>query len=261
MPDFEIRRVLTGNRREGRRSLSAYGSHARGVRAEDSGVSGHSGGSGAEPWIALALGRHPTSRQMAVLRAPGWRSGPGLSLRGPWPNSARCHAGSRVEAAGWRRRDQWNAKNAVNSQPSHRHRRRSHRLLGAPWRRRALGRLRPRVGPQSARWVLLVQPDDPEIHHALFLLCASAWQTSAELRHDACRAAEARQSGLKGHASFSPSVTRALSGATVLSGLGGRPSGRALLWVAWWAVSIASGPVHDARRTRDPSRSRSIRGS
>jgi len=32
MPDFPIRRAALGGRREGRRSLSAYGSHARGTR-------------------------------------------------------------------------------------------------------------------------------------------------------------------------------------------------------------------------------------
>src|SRR5260370_32499741 len=32
MPDFQIRRAVLGSRREGRRSLSAYGSHARGTR-------------------------------------------------------------------------------------------------------------------------------------------------------------------------------------------------------------------------------------
>src|SRR5580692_5090002 len=31
MPDFDVRRAMTGTRREGRRSQSAYGSHARGI--------------------------------------------------------------------------------------------------------------------------------------------------------------------------------------------------------------------------------------
>ncbi len=68
MPETEIRRAVVANRREGRRSLSAYGSHARGLRA----VAGDHG------VLGLAKRR---SRPAHAGEAPGgWSAGAALAL-------------------------------------------------------------------------------------------------------------------------------------------------------------------------------------
>jgi hypothetical protein len=79
MPDFEIRRAQGGNRREGRRSLSAYGAHARGARFA----------------VASALGAG-TPSSAAVWRASGikqeFSAGTALALVYPLIASARLWA-------------------------------------------------------------------------------------------------------------------------------------------------------------------------
>src|SRR5580693_8498749 len=87
MPDSEIRRGVGGNRREGRRSLSAYGSHARGERSAVAG----------SLWDGSRASRTVARAPSGALRAGVFSAGAALALvypllagaRGATGNSAR----------------------------------------------------------------------------------------------------------------------------------------------------------------------------
>jgi hypothetical protein len=166
MPDSEIRRAVIGNRREGRRSHSAYGSHARGDRplaARSAAFGGLRVGeartslvqrAGAGTWSAasaLALvyplvtrARAPITKDQgnrATSSQPGGSGGTNAMTRKPSVKSLQTvsleEAHAYLEHAGG---DELDAAYAL------------------AWDRNRLD------GSHAA-------PDDAEVHHASFLLC------------------------------------------------------------------------------------------
>jgi hypothetical protein len=170
MPDFEIRRAEAGNRREGRRSLSAYGSHARSARslagsslavgrAQTRGqgrtatARHNAGGSSAGialalvyPLMARACGARKRHAATVVAPQSGGAEGTGFMKRKPSIKSLETvsveEAAAYVEDAGG---DELTAACAL------------------AWDRNRLD------GSHAA-------PDDAEVHHALFLLCRARGQ-------------------------------------------------------------------------------------
>ena len=166
MSDSQIRRAEPGSRREGRRSLAAYGSHARGIAAlieSEAGdrVRGHrTRGRGrldrsAQEWsagVALALvyplmrqvrraaGRNRPANRGALLE-PNAVQRSGCMKRKPSIKSLETISLDEVEAY----------LDASNGDE-----------LSAAY---ALACDRNRLDGSHAA------PDDPEVHHALFLLC------------------------------------------------------------------------------------------
>jgi len=164
MSDFQIRRAETGSRREGRRSLAAYGSHARGIAVlfdSKLGVTvterrGRGGlERGAEAWsagLALALvyplvrrprhgasGSHNVTGGVPPLASGGQRSG--CMKKKPSIESLETVSAAEVEAY----------LDAAGGDE-----------LTAAY---ALACDRNRLDGSHAA------PDDAEVHHALFLLC------------------------------------------------------------------------------------------
>jgi hypothetical protein len=165
MPDLQIRRATVATRREGRRSHSAYGSHARGTRllvgndrvvrlaqARERGQAAV-GGRDVGAWsagIALALvypfvrrtrrARGTEARNGAMLPSHGGSEGNDMAKK-PSIKSLETVTGEEAQAyLDYARGDELNAAYAL-----------------ACDRNRLDGSIAP--------------PDDAEVHHALFLLC------------------------------------------------------------------------------------------
>ena len=170
MPDIEIRRALIGNRREGRRSLSAYGSHARGIRADGADVSAHGGA------VAASRGSRWRSPAASHLQTDGGASSAGvaLALVYPFVVLARIRLGT-TQGVVSQPRGGGEGVHGMRRMPSI-------RSLDTVTADEAAAYLEHHGGDElSAACALAwdrnrldgsqVQPDDPEIHHALFLLC------------------------------------------------------------------------------------------
>src|SRR5690349_17550559 len=158
MPDNEIRRVVSGNRREGRRSLSAYGSHARGAREQ------------ATAYLSReAVGRR-LPRHLDHSAAGGWTAGVALAIVHPLmthrSRSARSSNGPHSphkEPGGMKRKPTISSLETVSFEEATAYLDHSDGdELDAAC---ALACDRNRLDGSRAA------PDDAEIHHALFLLC------------------------------------------------------------------------------------------
>jgi hypothetical protein len=162
MPDSEIRRGAGGNRREGRRSLSAYGSHARGER---SAVAGN-----------LWDGSRTVARgQSGALQAGVFSAGAALAL--VYPLMARARLGASNSAKGCERA----AAQHRSEEPSGMKRQPSIRSLETVSIDEATAYLEHARGDELDAASALAwdrnrmdgsnaAPDDAEVHHALFLL-------------------------------------------------------------------------------------------
>jgi hypothetical protein len=162
MPDFEIRRAMTGNRREGRRSLSAYGSHARGI------------GVLVDSDRVVRLGHLREPRQSAAVErdAGAWSAGIALALVYPLVRRVRLSRGEQATRA--------NEGNDMKRKPSI-------KSLETVSLEEANAYLDYSSGDEiGAAYVLacdrnrldgsIAPPDDAEVHHALFLLCRARGQ-------------------------------------------------------------------------------------
>jgi hypothetical protein len=163
MPDSEIRRVTAGSRREGRRSHSAYGSHARGSHP-----------------LALGLAQRRGPRQAGVDRVDrngeGWSAGIALALVYPF-------VGRRRAAKIWATHDGASSSRPVDSEGTGCMKRKpSIKSLETVSLDEAEAYLEAAAGDElSAAYALAwdrnrldgspVSPDDAEVHHAFFLLC------------------------------------------------------------------------------------------
>jgi hypothetical protein len=161
MPDSEIRRTVAGNRREGRRSLSAYGSHARGIRLLV----------GSDRVVRLSHASHARGRRQAAVGgtdAGAWSAGIALALVFPLVQRA-LRARDGANAAGGERAERMKRKPSIKSletvSPEEAAAYLEHfggdeldAACALAWDRNRLdGSIKP--------------PDEAEIHHALFLLC------------------------------------------------------------------------------------------
>jgi hypothetical protein len=156
MPDFEIRRATVGTRREGRRSHSAYGSHARGSRVLV----------GSDRVVRLAVGRERRQTAVAGRDVGAWSAGIALALVYPLVRRARRSGGVRptaAEGADMRKKPSIKSLETVSHEEA------------AAYLDHAGG------DELTAAYVLacdrnrldgsIAPPDDAEVHHALFLLC------------------------------------------------------------------------------------------
>jgi hypothetical protein len=166
MPDSQIRRVVLGGRREGRRSLSAYGSHARGARVFEGVQRIARGGRRGRSWLTLAADK--TESSLCAADA--------LALVYPLVRRMRRALGTDA------------AKGGVRPPPSGTEgagcmkRKPSIRSLETVSLDEAMAYLDHASGDElSAAYALAwdrnrldgshAPPDDAEVHHALFLLC------------------------------------------------------------------------------------------
>jgi hypothetical protein len=166
MSESEIRRVVSGGRRDGRRSLSAYGSHARGIREHVT------AGIGLGPAIARVRWRRGVDQLSG-----GWTAGVALALvyplvtQTPRPRTggaassttALPYAGDGKGIGGMKRKPSIASLENVSFDEAAAYLDDAHgdELDAA----RALAWDRNRLdGSHGA-------PDEAEVHHALFLLC------------------------------------------------------------------------------------------
>lgn len=172
MPDSDVRRGVVGNRREGRRSLSAYGSYARGIRYSSStpfavdaggaratrrpGMDRHDGAA-FNAGIALALVYPLTQCSGSGARKQARRAGSSLGrgdegtgyMKGK-PSITSLETLSLDESAAYLEHADGDELNAA---------------YALAWDRNRLD------GSDAA-------PDDAEVHHALFLLCRARGKRS-----------------------------------------------------------------------------------
>ena len=165
MPDSEIRRATVGTRRDGRRSLSAYGSHARGT--------GHLGGNDRIVRLAGARGRRNSAVGDGDVGA--WSAGIALALVYPLVRRTRRANGQPTktgavlpptgggEGADMRKKPSIKSLETVSSEEAMAYLEHANGdELNAAY---ALACDRNRLDGSIA------PPDDAEVHHALFLLC------------------------------------------------------------------------------------------
>ena len=163
MPDNEIRRVVSGNRRDGRRSLSAYGSHARGVRDQVTVRLSHE-----------VVGRGlPRRGGLDRSTAGVWTAGVALAIVYPLithrarnshsSNGSHGPHNPHEEPGGMKRKPTISSLETVSFEEATAYLDHSDGdELDAAC---ALACDRNRLDGSH------IAPDDPEIHHALFLLC------------------------------------------------------------------------------------------
>jgi hypothetical protein len=161
MPDLDIRRAMTGSRREGRRSQSAYSSHARGI------------GILVDSDRVVRLACKGDRRQTAVGErdAGAWSAGIALALVYPLVRRMRFHRSTGAlptpRSAG--------EGNEMKRKPSI-------KSLDTVSLEEATAYLDHANGDElSAAYTLacdrnrldgsIAPPDDTEVHHAFFLLC------------------------------------------------------------------------------------------
>jgi hypothetical protein len=165
MPDLEIRRAVGGNRREGRRSLSAYGSHARGERSAVAG----------SLWNGSRPSRTVARAPSGALEAGVFSAGAALAL--VYPLVARARGAARNSAKGQERA----AGQPRSEEPSGMKRQPSIRSLETVSIEEATAYLEHARGDELDAASALAwdrnrldgsnaAPDDAEVHHALFLL-------------------------------------------------------------------------------------------
>ena len=157
MPESDIRRASTGTRREGRRSLSAYGSHARGTRL----LAGND---------RVARHGHTRGRRKVAVEgsdAGAWSAGIALALVYPLVRRSRRTRGAqtRADAEGraMKRKPSIKSLETVSTEEAQAYLEYSSgdeldAAYALAWDR---NRLDGSIAP----------PDEAEVHHALFLLC------------------------------------------------------------------------------------------
>jgi hypothetical protein len=166
MPESEIRRVVSGGRRDGRRSLSAYGSHARGIRQHATTCLAF------DPSVARVPRRGAGDRQTG-----GYTAGVALALVYPLMTHARGSRRGRASGAtpappyasdgkgngGMKRKPSITSLENVSFEEATAYLEDANgdELDAA----RSLARDRNRLDGSHAT------PDNAEVHHALFLLC------------------------------------------------------------------------------------------
>jgi hypothetical protein len=165
MPDFQIRRAVLGGRREGRRSLSAYGSHARGTRVFE-GVQ------------RVARGRRRRKSVLVVAEdQTETRLGAAGALALVYPLVRRMRRAFGTDAANKKVRPPQSGIEGAGMK-----RKPSIRSLETVSLDEAMAYLEHANGDElSAAYTLAwdrnrldgshAPPDDAEVHHALFLLC------------------------------------------------------------------------------------------
>src|SRR5579864_2050601 len=162
MPDSEIRRAVS-NRREGRRSHSAYGSHARGSRATADGP------------FAIGSENPRSSRRASVDHADSARFSAGVALALVYPFVRRIKTRLSVSGAAAASADAAEGKGPMKRKPSIK----SLETLGLD---EAISYLEHAGGDElNAAYALAwdrnrldgshTAPDEAEVHHALFMLC------------------------------------------------------------------------------------------
>jgi hypothetical protein len=157
MPDFEIRRAtITGTRRGGRRSLSAYGSHARGTRLLV----------GNDRVVRFAHARERRQAAVGGRDAGAWSAGIALALVYPLVRRTRWSRGRVVtgaEGADMKRKPSIKSLETVSPEEAAAYLEHAGGdELNAAY---ALACDRNRLDGSIAA------PDEAEVHHALFLLC------------------------------------------------------------------------------------------
>lgn len=174
MSDSQIRKVVTGGRREGRRSLAAYGSHARGVRVPFS-------ARGQQP--SLASGRTSRARR-ARARKEGTHPGAAQALALVFPFVRRAGRPWGGPFADRIERDTIlpQGKHGGSEGAERMKRKPSIRNLETVSLEEATAYLDYATGDELDAACALAwdrnrldgshaAPDDAEVHHALFLLC------------------------------------------------------------------------------------------
>jgi hypothetical protein len=163
MPDSEIRRAASGNRREGRRSLSAYGSHARGERSAVAG----------SLWDGSRSSRTVRRASKRVAQASVFSAAAALALIYP----LLSRVGESRSAKGYERA----AAKARSEEPTGMKRQPTIRSLETVSLEEATTYLEHAGGDELDAASALAwdrnrldgsnaAPDDAEVHHALFLL-------------------------------------------------------------------------------------------
>ncbi len=169
MPDFEIRGAVTGSRREGRRSLSAYGPQARGAGVSAKGCQ-QGGPRSASPRFPLAL------RSGLPEYQDGSDSSAGVALAIVYPFLGRARRRQRTEQ-GARAKPQSSGEGAEGMRRTP-----CIHSLETVTPEEAAAYLDYAGGDElNAAYALAwdrnrldgshAAPDEPEVHHALFLLC------------------------------------------------------------------------------------------
>jgi hypothetical protein len=169
MSDFQIRKGMTGGRREGRRSLSAYGSHARGTPPYE--------GRDLSPKLVPASGQRSSTRARNAAHHPGAAFALAMVLpllrgaRRAWKHSRDAEPTREIPSQG------------VGSEGARGMKRKpSVKSLETVSLEEAAGYLDYANGDElDAAYALaldrnrldgsMLAPDDAEVHHALFLLC------------------------------------------------------------------------------------------
>jgi hypothetical protein len=164
MPELDIRRAMTGTRREGRRSQSAYGSHARGIRVlvDNDRV------------VRLAHTRDRRQAAVGERDAGAWSAGIALAL--VYPLVRRLHK------ARTRRGTEANLASQGVGEGTEMKRKPSIKSLDTVSLEEATAYLDHARGDElNAAYALacdrnrldgsIAPPDETEVHHALFLLC------------------------------------------------------------------------------------------
>lgn len=166
MPDPQIRKAVTGHRREGRRSHSAYGSHARRIDVFESN----------DRMVPVRAGARRRALGDHAANANGWSAGFALALVYPLMRGVR-RAFGHVTATGATRPRQRDAEGAECMK-----RKPSIQSLETVSLEEAMAYLDHADGDElDAAYTLALDrnrldgshsaPDDAEVHHALFLLC------------------------------------------------------------------------------------------
>jgi hypothetical protein len=164
MPEFDIRRAMAGTRREGRRSQSAYGSHARGIRVLE----------GTDRVVRLAYTGDRRQAAVGERDAGAWSAGIALAL--VYPLVRRLHKGRSQRSTGAQLASQG------ASEGTEMKRKPSIKSLDTVSLEEATAYLDHAHGDElNAAYALacdrnrldgsIAPPDDAEVHHALFLLC------------------------------------------------------------------------------------------
>jgi hypothetical protein len=164
MPELDIRRAMTGSRREGRRSQSAYGSHARGIRVLE----------GTDRVVRLAYTRDRRQAAVGEGDAGAWSAGIALAL--VYPLVRRLHKAGRKPSTGAQLASQ------AASEGTEMKRKPSIKSLDTVSLEEATAYLDHARGDElNAAYALacdrnrldgsIAPPDEAEVHHALFLLC------------------------------------------------------------------------------------------
>jgi hypothetical protein len=172
MPDLEIRRATVATRRDGRRSHSAYGSHARGIRL----VVGND--------RVVRIAQRGERRQAAVAERDvgAWSAGIALALVYPFVRRTRRMRGKETQDGAMLSSQGDSEGNDMRKKPSI-------KSLETVTCEEAQAYLDYARGDElNAAYALacdrnrldgsIAPPDDAEVHHALFLLCRARGKNS-----------------------------------------------------------------------------------